>query len=376
MNRRSLIKMLGAGAVFGLAGTTATASRSDTTKSKNIPMIHATDLYRPHVDPDDHWDLACVFALAYRGDIDLKAVLIDFPPPRRRDVDPDVLAISQMNFVTGNKVPVVVGSSIAMRSPDDSQPDAPLSDRNGVSTVLNVLKNSTKPVVINITGSSRDIAVAGNQEPELFAKKCMGIYLNAGTGSREKQGPQRSEYNVTLDPLAYSAIFKLPCPVYWMPCFEKIEPQSERHVMEHGTYYRFQQNDILPYLSDKMQKFVAYMLAKVTDNDWLSYLLEEKDQALLHEFGTRYRNMWCTGGFFHAAGYTVTSEGRIMPLDQAPNKAVFAFEPANITCTEKGVTTWLHNSTARNRYIFHVLDTENYQSAMTKAMKKLLMELP
>jgi len=97
--------MLGAGAVFGLAGTTATASRSDTTKSKNIPMIHATDLYRPHVDPDDHWDLACVFALAYRGDIDLKAVLIDFPPPRRRDVDPDVLAISQMNFVWALRSP-------------------------------------------------------------------------------------------------------------------------------------------------------------------------------------------------------------------------------------------------------------------------------
>ena len=38
-----------------------------------VPVIHITDLHRPHVDPDDHWDLACVYALAYRGDIDSKA---------------------------------------------------------------------------------------------------------------------------------------------------------------------------------------------------------------------------------------------------------------------------------------------------------------
>ena len=33
-----------------------------------VPVIHVTDLHRPHVDPDDHWDLACVFALAYAGE--------------------------------------------------------------------------------------------------------------------------------------------------------------------------------------------------------------------------------------------------------------------------------------------------------------------
>lgn len=31
-----------------------------------VPLIHQTDLFRPHFDPDDHWDLACVFALAAR----------------------------------------------------------------------------------------------------------------------------------------------------------------------------------------------------------------------------------------------------------------------------------------------------------------------
>jgi len=35
--------------------------------NKKTPMLHVTDLFRPHIDPDDHWDLACVYALACRG---------------------------------------------------------------------------------------------------------------------------------------------------------------------------------------------------------------------------------------------------------------------------------------------------------------------
>ena len=32
-------------------------------------LIHITDLYHPHEDPDDHFDLAQIFALAKNGDI-------------------------------------------------------------------------------------------------------------------------------------------------------------------------------------------------------------------------------------------------------------------------------------------------------------------
>ena len=36
--------------------------------SAKVAMLHATDLFRPYNDPDDHWDLACLYALAHRGD--------------------------------------------------------------------------------------------------------------------------------------------------------------------------------------------------------------------------------------------------------------------------------------------------------------------
>ena len=71
-------------------------------------MIHATDLFRPPDDPDDHWDLASVYALAFQGLVRLKAIVVDFPLARRRN-DPDALAVAQMNYLTRQTVPLVVG---------------------------------------------------------------------------------------------------------------------------------------------------------------------------------------------------------------------------------------------------------------------------
>ena len=34
-----------------------------TPAAEKIPIIHSTDLFHPHDDPDDHFDLACLFAL-------------------------------------------------------------------------------------------------------------------------------------------------------------------------------------------------------------------------------------------------------------------------------------------------------------------------
>ena len=71
-------------------------------------VLHETDLFRPHEDPDDHYDLACQFALAKMGRIRLAGVLIDWPPSLGYG-DPDVLAAAQMNQLTGQCAPVGVG---------------------------------------------------------------------------------------------------------------------------------------------------------------------------------------------------------------------------------------------------------------------------
>jgi inosine-uridine nucleoside N-ribohydrolase len=376
MSRRKVMKIAAAGLATRLFCWRFVYGKIPEKNGIKIPVLHTTDLFRPHMDPDDHWDLACIYALAYRGDIDLKGILIDHPPLNRKDHNLDTMAIAQMNLICGIYAPVAVGSPLPLESRNDIQSHASPTDHHGVQMVLDVLGKSPQPVIINILGSSRDVAIAGKKAPDLFAAKCAAIYLNAGTGSPKMNQASNLEYNVTLDKYAYAAIFDLPCPVYWMPCFEEMESRTKRVVTEYGTHYRFRQDEILPHLSKMMQNYFAYMFGRYTDHNWLNYLKGENDKALLSKVGSIYRHMWCTGGFLHAAGYTTSRSGKIVSLDKKPNLPVFTFDPVRVRCDDSGVTKWTHDNNTTNRFIFHVKDVEKYQSTMTKAMKSLLMVLP
>ncbi len=374
LSRRKVMRIAAAGLATKLFCPRFVYGKIPAKKELKIPVLHTTDLFRPHMDPDDHWDLACIYALAHRGDIDLKGILIDHPP--RKNHNPDMMAVAQMNLICGIFAPVAVGSPNPLKSRNDIQPNASSTDLHGVQMVLDILRKSQQPVVINILGSSRDVAIAGKRNPDLFAAKCAAIYLNAGTGSLKMSLASKLEYNVTLDKYAYAAIFDLPCPVYWMPCFEEMESRKKRLVTEYGTHYRFRQDEILPHLSKKVQNYFAYMFGKYTDHNWLNYLKGKNDNALLSKVGRMYRHMWCTGGFLHATGHTVLCSGKIVPLEEKPNLPAFTFDPVNVRCDDSGVTKWIHDNNATNRFIFHVRDAEKYQSAMTQAMKSLLMALP
>ena len=341
-----------------------------------VPLIHVTDLYHPHGDPDDHWDLACVYALAHAGHVDLKAVVIDHPPQRRLG-GPDVMGVGQMNAITGLTVPVVVGAPGPAKTPPSTQPAAKPPARAAVRAILNVLRASPSPVAITITGAARDVALAGREAPDLFAAKCAAVYLNAGSGTRDKAKAARLEYNVGLDPAAYAAIFRLPCRLYWLPCFEVAPSRGTPwRVMEYGTFYRFRQDEILPHLRPRVQKFFLYMLSRSPDQRWLRWLDGERDEKLLAQFGGMHRNMWSTAGFLHATGRTVTRAGEIVALGEAAGRAVFTFDPVEATCDERGVTTWRPDPAATKRFIFHVRDAKAYAAAMTKAMRSLLVKLP
>ena len=68
------------------------------------PMIHATDLYHPHGDPDDHFDLATVFGIAA---FDLRAVVIDMG--KDGVGRPGMPPVQQMMHITGKTVPCATG---------------------------------------------------------------------------------------------------------------------------------------------------------------------------------------------------------------------------------------------------------------------------
>ena len=337
------------------------------------PVFHQTDIFHPHADPDDHWDLACNYALANRGDIDLQGIMIDYPPWAG---DPALAAVAQLNFITGLAVPVVVGTSQSMSLRTDAQPGADPATHGAANFLLNVLRQSAEPVVINIVGSCRDIALAGLKDPGLFKEKCAAIYLNAGTGSPLKEKTAEIEYNVQRNPASYAAIFDLPCPVYWMPCWDEVAlTVAERRVMEWGTHYRFRQSDILEHLSPIMQNYFIYALERSSSQNWLRCLLDPANPELLQKYGALERSMWSTAGFFHGAGYTVDIAGNIVAQGEAGVKAVFGFEPVSITCEDGGITTWKIDQASTRRFKFHVLDLEKYQQAMITAMRSLLSGL-
>lgn len=337
------------------------------------PVFHQTDIFHPHADPDDHWDLACNYALASRGDISLLGVMIDYPPWAG---DPAICAVAQMNFIAGLAVPAVVGSPLPMTSRTDAQPGADLPSHAAADALLDALRKSPEPVIINIVGSCRDIALAGLKDPALFSKKCAAIYLNAGTGSPDPEKSAVLEYNVQRNPASYAAIFDLPCPVYWMPCWDEVAwTVQERKVMEWSTHYRFQQSEILSHLSPVMQNYFLYALDRSVNQSWLRYLLDPVNPDLLEKYRSMERSMWSTAAFFHEAGYSVDGKGNIVPLERIGTSGVFAFEPVSVTCDDAGVTRWRIDSSSTNRFKFHVVDMNNYQTAMVTAMRSLLIPL-
>lgn len=358
-----------------------------TPSRRPVPMIHVTDLFRPHADPDDHWDLACAYALAAREDVRLLAVMIDHPPASHPS-DPDIQAVAQLNRITGLAVPVLTGSSKRI-SPEEANRPEHRDDMGGVRALFEILRETPRPAVISVLGSSRDVALAGRLEPKLFAAKCAGVYLHAGSGTPDPVLARRLEYNVALDPVSYAAVFDLPCPVYWLPCFE-IAPGGDGkpwRTQPHGTYYSFVQREILPHLSARVQNYFASMFrqgaserghAGLEDSlrpDWLRRLEGPPDEALLARQGEKSRPMWCTSGFFHAAGLGVTAAGAIIPAGGTAD-SVFAFDPVEVRCDAEGVTAWSPTPGVKSRFKFRVLDVDAYPKAMTAAMRGLLAGLP
>jgi hypothetical protein len=391
MSRRNFLAAISAGtAAASLRGNgpapSPGASRPEELPPA-VPLIHVTDLFRPHADPDDHWDLACVYALVHQGRIDLKGVIIDYPPAEY-NCDPDVLAVAQLNRIAGREVPVTVGSPRRLDADEAARPENQ-SALCGVNALIQVLRASSRPVAISIVGSSRDVALAGRLEPQLFSEKCAGVYLNAGSGTPDPALAARREYNVALDPASYAGIFDLPCPVFWLPCFE-VAPGGHGEPLvagPRGTLYRFTQKDILPHLSPRLQNYFAFMFrqgdsekgqvkeADALRPDWLRTLDGPLEKEILARQGERERWMWSTAGFFDAAGWMVTTAGELVSRDAATSP-VFSFDPVQVTCGSDGITRWKPDPASQKRHIFRVQDEKHYPPAMTSALRTLLKTLP
>lgn len=285
--------------------------------------IHITDIFHPHGDPDDHYDLALAFALHKAGLLRLWRVVMDYPPSHRVG-DPALCAAAQLNEITG--AGVIAGV-------------APRDEETAGRQLCAMLREAPLPVSFTVVGSSESIAAAIRQDPALFRQKCAGIWLAAGTGLETPDG--FLEYNVRLHPSAYTTVLNAPCPVYWAPCYHTILSQpgdsiSPERGGQYGSVLCLYQKELLPRLPARLQNYFLYMLTRSTDPRYLRYLDYPVDAAALAEKGEEKRRLWSAPLLLHVAG---------VPCETC------SFMPVRVECTPDGHVDWLADP-AGNVHLF------------------------
>ncbi len=332
-----------------------------------LPLIHVTDLFHPHGDPDDHFDLACAYALAQRGAFDLRGVVIDYPPDFRAG-DPAVVAVAQMNRLTGLSVPVAIGTSLKLKGRRDALADAPPQETAAVRFIIAQLREAERPVALVCVGNAADIVVAALREPALFKAKCAGVSLNSGSAHDNPANPAQLEFNVKLDPAAYAAMFDLPCPLCWFPCWHTTE---RRESGVDGSFYWLPHRGALAGVSAGLANYFAYMFDKSANPKWLRAMKAMPTAASWEKILGDRRGMWSTASQFAAAGLTVTKDGDIVEATAAGDAAVFQVKPVEAACADDGRTTWRRVEAPTGRGMLSVTDPARYPAAMTRAVATL-----
>jgi hypothetical protein len=339
---------------------------------KKFPVIYCADLFHPHEDPDDHFDIATLYAIP---EIDIKAIILD--QGKRQQAAPGSIPVSQMNYITGRNVPYAIGLSDELLTPHDQALGQPQEYQQGIELILSTLKNSTEPVTVITVGSLRDIAAAYNRDPQLLKTKIDRLFIFIGEASQKDY----IDYNVNLDIHAYMCVMDSDLPVYWVPCFDGGIWQNKGNA----SYWNASHKDLLARAPETVLKFFIYALQKKDKNtiDPIRYLNDKLDTKGRDDILTANRHLWCSSVF------TCISNRKIIRQDQN-----FISVPADTPCcqgqlvdlfTFKEVSIYVsqpvtilpipQSDKARTVKIFQVTNKNIYEKAMTSIAADLLGQL-
>ena len=323
-------------------------ARPQPSAPSSIPLVYCTDLFHPHDDPDDHLDLATVFALP---EFDIRAILLDQGDKQVRK--PGRIPVEQMLALTGRRVPYASGLGAKLRTPSDPGLDQPAECQGAVELFLKVLRDSDRPVRVVAVGSVRDIAAAFNRQPDLLRKKVEALYLVIGHAKLSGK-----EYNVDLDRQAFRGVLASKLPIYWFPCFPADNRFSSYWKLPH--YSNVLETAPLPLVD-----FFLYMLHRIdpADIDPLTALRMDF-RPWRRYFWEQPKEMWSTAAILLAAGRT-------------KDAGLYHFEPALTDIDEQGRTNRLtYNAAEANVRAFVLEDVPQYGAAMTAALRDLFHDFP
>ena len=338
--------------------------------NRSVPVIYCTDLFHPHDDPDDHFDLATLYAMP---ELDIKGVVLD--QGRKQLERPGRIPVSQMNKITGRNVPAAIGLADPLKSPDDQALDQPAQFQGAVELIIQTLRASARPVCIAALGSVRDVVCAFNREPGLFRTNVAMVLAFIGEASDGKF----LEYNVGLDPQAFVGLMRSGLPVYWVPCFDGGLWQNRGHA----SFWRASQRALLEGATPEVIQYFIYALEKESAEPlaFLSRPVEPERQARLFA-GTR--NLWCTAVLGVMSGREVVFDGSkwtsVLPQSNraaavAGQKPLFEFPEVEILVSDAGTVSCGKGPGSHKVRRFEVRDSAQYEQGMVEATAALLLTL-
>jgi hypothetical protein len=361
INKKASILVL---LILPLSNSYANTNKPD----KRVPVIYCTDLFHPHDDPDDHFDIACLYAIQ---EIEIKAIILDQGQKQKKK--PGSIPISQLNHITGRNVPYAVGLSDRLKTASDKGLWQAKEYQDGV-VILKILKTSKAPVTIITVGSLRDIAAACNRSPDLFKTKVDRLLMFIGEASKKGH----IEYNVGLDKNAYIRIMNSGLPVYWVPCFDGGVWQNSGRA----SYWKASHKDLLGRASAKVMNYFIYALLKKNEKNPIQYLDKQINSDDRKKVLLMNRNLWCTAIFAHIAGRRFIrreNEFISVPMNASYNKEQqiipFEFDEVSVFVDKQANVLYEDTNRAERIRQFHVLTADIYAEVMTSVTAQLLLQL-
>ncbi|HOY58866.1 MAG TPA: nucleoside hydrolase, partial [Verrucomicrobiota bacterium] len=327
--------------------------------------------FHPHDDPDDHFDLAVLYAVP---GINIEGIVLDQGAMQRHR--PGRIPVSQLNRLTGRRVPVAIGLPNKLRSPDDKALDQDADGQEGVRLILDTLEASPQPVALVTVGSARDIVAAFNRHPALCRRKVGRVLCFIGEASKA----DFREHNVGLDPQAFIALMRSGLPIDWVPCFDG-GPWKNRG---RASFWQASHADLLGQAPVALVQYCLYALEKGA-SDPLAFLEQSPDPARRAKLFDMKRNLWCAAVFVTLAGRGVAFEPdagvRFLdvpsrPAQPLPSGLLFAFEDVDLSISDNAEVRYGSGPDSKTVRRFKVLDGARYGQGMTAATAALLRDFP
>jgi hypothetical protein len=309
-------------------------------------VMYFTDLYHPHQDPDDHFDLAVMASLPQ---VNIIGVILD--DGDRQQGAPGAIPIAQINALTGRSIHGYRGLAEPLQGPMDDGRDQPAPYQEGVDFLIETLMRSTNRISVITTGSLRDLAAAYNRRPELLADKIDRIFAFIGCGTLA----DCDEYNVELDVHAYERVMSSGLPVFWVPCFHA----GVWSHGPHGSWWLTHQGELWVDLPEPVLQYFLYALLQ-PDGDPVAYLEQPVDHIALERLSGELRNLWGAGllACLFDEGWKMVGDSHVYFQE---GRELLAFEP--------------FGSGTSSVYRFNIRDEKDYGPLMTRLTAKRMRSL-